>query len=123
MRVDHVERYNLPKHLREKEEQAEKDGTADPSASGVAEAGHAYKDEELASSYNIQSGQDLFARPDPEAKAEDDNIDTATGGADNEERRKRKELRALKRKEKEEHRQRKEEKKRKKYKKASGRDR
>ena len=123
LRVDHVERYNLPKHLREKEEQAEKDGTADPSASGVAEAGHAYKDEELASSYNIQSGQDLFARPDPEATAEDDNIDTATGGADNEERRKRKELRALKRKEKEEHRRRKEEKKRKKHKKASGRDR
>mmetsp|Transcript_33757 Transcript_33757/g.48881 ORF Transcript_33757/g.48881 Transcript_33757/m.48881 type:complete len:249 (-) Transcript_33757:121-867(-) len=49
VRCDHVDNYRLPKELREKEEKWE--------------AGHAYKDKELASQYDIHSGQDLFAAP------------------------------------------------------------
>lgn len=117
LRVDHVEKYRLPKHLQEKEDGKDDDGSEGGDESGgVAEAGHAYRDQELASSYNIQSGQDLFAAPKDESNEVDrpsvGNIDV---GGDKEERRRRKELRAQKRKEKEEHRRRKEERKRRKH--------
>lgn len=123
LRVDHVEKYRLPKHVQEKEDN-KLNGDNDngegnnQSSSGAAEAGHAYKDQELASSYNIQSGHDLFAAPRDESKqpeqthAGDDNVD---GGDDGEDRKRRKEVRAQKRREKGEHKQRKEERKRMKH--------
>ena len=91
---------------------------------GVAESGHAYKGQELASSFDIHSGQDLFARPlQTSQKTErEDNIHNADsennggGKREKEERRRRKEERARKRKEKDEHRQMKEERKRRKKK-------
>jgi RNA-binding motif X-linked protein 2 len=128
MRVDHVENYRLPKHLQTKEQQNENDVVGEEeglssssSSSGVAIAGHAYKDQELANSYNIQSGQDLFAAPRKDDKMDDDRVMSSVGGGedtlkeDKEERKRRKELRAKKRKEKEEHARRKEERKRRKH--------
>jgi|EP00970_Alexandrium_tamarense_P012005 RNA-binding motif X-linked protein 2 len=120
LRVDHVENYRLPKHIQEKEDGLNKEGDEEGSSSGVAEAGHAYVGLELASSFNIHSGQDLFAAPKPDPKI-DDLGDEMTGdvvidkGMDKEERRVRKEERAQKRREKEEHRRKKEERKRRKH--------
>lgn len=53
LRVDHVEKYRLPKKLLEAEEGEE-------SAPDLG-AGHAYKDAELSNEYNILQGQDVFA--------------------------------------------------------------
>jgi len=80
LRVDHVENYRLPKHLREKEEQG---GDADENADannaevnvnvndegqneridqhGDLKAGHAYHGKQLANGYDINQGHDLFA--------------------------------------------------------------
>jgi len=125
MRVDHVENYRLPKHLQEKERNENdvdgKEVASSSSSGGVATAGHAYKDQELANSYNIQSGQDLFAAPKKDDDRMDDRKMSSVGGGevtlkvDKEERKRRKELRAKKRKEKEEHARRKEERKRRKW--------
>jgi RNA-binding motif X-linked protein 2 len=147
MRVDHVENYRLPKNLQTKEQQNENDvdgeeeGSSSSSACGVTTAGHAYEDQELANSYNIQSGQDLFAAPQKDDRMDDDRVMSSVGGGgddtlkdikerkrrkelragedtlkdDKEERKRRKELRAKKRKEKEEHARRKEERKRRKH--------
>ena len=81
----------------------------------LAEAGHAYKDQELATSYNIASGQDLFAAPKDESALSDQLEEGDDDGREKEERIRRKELRAQKRREKEEHRRRKEERKRRKH--------
>eukprot|EP00579_Thalassiosira_antarctica_P017228 CAMPEP_0201930474 /NCGR_PEP_ID=MMETSP0903-20130614/25227_1 /ASSEMBLY_ACC=CAM_ASM_000552 /TAXON_ID=420261 /ORGANISM="Thalassiosira antarctica, Strain CCMP982" /LENGTH=235 /DNA_ID=CAMNT_0048469545 /DNA_START=173 /DNA_END=876 /DNA_ORIENTATION=- len=118
LRVDHVEKYRLPKHVQEKEEERLKGGGGGDNDEGVgassnlAEAGHAYKDQELASSFNIQSGQDLFAAPVDERKEPEQFSEEDETGGNKEERKRRKELRAQKRKEKEVHRRRKEERKR-----------
>ena len=149
LRVDHVERYRLPKHVREREDEKIKNGErnydhddndeTDGSENkkervSVAEAGHAYKGQELASSYNIHAGQDLFAAP-PKKMGSDDqrqdltdekNSNNIGGDAstthhiqhkdmDKAERRRRKEERAQKRREKEEYRRKKEERKRRKH--------
>mmetsp|Transcript_1773 Transcript_1773/g.2546 ORF Transcript_1773/g.2546 Transcript_1773/m.2546 type:complete len:266 (-) Transcript_1773:47-844(-) len=58
LRVDHVETYRLPKHIIEQEEQKEE---RNESKTGP---GHAYHGKQLANSYNIHHGQDLFATPD-----------------------------------------------------------
>ncbi|KAL7440412.1 hypothetical protein ACHAXH_005852 [Discostella pseudostelligera] len=151
LRVDHVENYRLPKHVREKEEKereemklkggkgeddSDNDSSDDDydddrgekkvgdSRHGVAESGHAYKGQELASSFDIHSGQDLFARPpqtsqktEREDNTHNADIENNGGGkSEKEERRRRKEERARKRKEKEAHRQMKEERKRRKKK-------
>jgi len=55
LRVDHMEKYRLPKKLLEQEEAKEAKHFG---------AGHAYTDAELANQYSIQQGQDLFAAPD-----------------------------------------------------------
>ena len=78
LRVDHVENYRLPKHLQENEEQIH------------TGAGHAYQDQELASDFNIQKGQDLFAAPSDQAKQ-----------ARKEERRRQREERHVRRRERE----------------------
>lgn len=122
LRVDHVENYRLPKHVQEKERKktdGEHDGgLSDASPSGVAGPGHAYKDQELATSFNIQSGQDLFAPPPPmdERERTDQPPLSETDMEDEKgERKRRKDLRALKRKEKEEHARRKQERKQRKH--------
>jgi RNA-binding motif X-linked protein 2 len=140
LRVDHVEKYRLPKHVQEREEERIKNGERDDESNGsekrknrvsVAEAGHAYKGQELASSYNIHAGQDLFAAP-PKMGSDDQRVDLTdekrnsnNGGGeastiqhkdmDKAERRRRKEERAQKRREKEEYRRKKEERKRRKH--------
>mmetsp|Transcript_16237 Transcript_16237/g.24566 ORF Transcript_16237/g.24566 Transcript_16237/m.24566 type:complete len:245 (+) Transcript_16237:41-775(+) len=130
LRVDHVERYRLPKHVLEREEkealEAEEDDS-DEKKIGAAEAGHAYKGQELASEYDIHAGQDLFAAPKKsnhnqreEASTTHDSMDNAMDSKA--ERKRRKEERAQKRKEKEEHRRRKEEQKRKKHSSRSSKD-
>ena len=154
LRVDHVEKYRLPKHVQEREDERIKNGERDDDNDddesdgsdkkkkgvSVAEAGHAYKGQELASSYNIHSGQDLFAAP-PKMGSDDQrdltdgkNSNNRGGDAstthhiqhkdmDKAERRRRKEERAQKRKEKEEHRRKKEERKRRKHYDGDGHDR
>lgn len=121
MRVDHVEKYRLPKHLQEKENNNDDDGdgvgdVAQSTARVVAEAGHAYEGRELASSYNIHSGHDLFAAPVDSRR--DESTEGGSSARDKEagrdERILRKEARAQKRREKEEHRRKKEERKRRK---------
>ena len=78
LRVDHVENYRLPKHLREKEERGgddddNADANADANATeeegqneridqhGHLKAGHAYHGKQLANEYDINQGHDLFA--------------------------------------------------------------
>ena len=63
LRVDHVENYRLPKHLREKEEGEGNDdeGNDRIDQNGNLKAGHAYEGKELKSQFNIHQGQDLFA--------------------------------------------------------------
>ena len=64
LRVDHVEKYRLPKNLlAQEEEEGEKKKNLG--------AGHAYQDEELSNKYNIHQGQDLFAPP-PQSSDDDD---------------------------------------------------
>jgi RNA-binding motif X-linked protein 2 len=124
LRVDHVDKYRLPKHVQEREENNEAEGADNSnnnnSAAAVAEAGHAYKGQELASEYDIHAGQDLFAAPSQKQQLEKDE----NNQRENElllltnskaERKRRKEERAQKRKEKEEHRRRKEDRKRRKH--------
>mmetsp|Transcript_21300 Transcript_21300/g.32098 ORF Transcript_21300/g.32098 Transcript_21300/m.32098 type:complete len:248 (+) Transcript_21300:22-765(+) len=133
LRVDHVERYRLPKHVLEREEkealEAEEDDS-DEKKIGAAEAGHAYKGQELASEYDIHAGQDLFAAPKKSNHNQREDASTThdSSSMDNNamdskaERKRRKEERAQKRKEKEEHRRRKEEQKRKKHSSRSSND-
>jgi len=135
LRVDHVERYRLPKHVLEREEKEAleaEDDDSDEKKIGAAEAGHAYKGQELASEYDIHAGQDLFAAPKMSDRHDDNNqredASTTHDSMDNNamdskaERKRRKEERAQKRKEKEEHRRRKEEQKRKKHSSRSSKD-
>lgn len=151
LRVDHVENYRLPKHVREKEEKereemqlikgsrrsgdnsrnnSDDDSRGEEtggysSLHGVAESGHAYRGQELASSFDIHSGQDLFAGPPSQRSSQTleregnnhhhaDMSGNGGGRSEKEERRRRKEERARKRKEKEERRQMKEDRKRRK---------
>lgn len=101
MRVDHVENYRLPKHLKEKEEEL----AAMKDENGALEAGHMYKDKELENRYDISKGQDLFASVEETEKEEE-----------LEQRRRDKEVRKkerdLKRQEKAERKERREEKRR-----------
>ena len=102
LRIDHVDKYRLPKDLAVEENGGVDDGLAlvDRTAPG-----HAYHGKELASSFDISKGQDLFAGPPPPSE-------TACIINDHDERREakraRKEARDRKRKEKEDRRARKE---------------
>ncbi len=57
IRCDHVDRYKLPKHIREKEEEKI---TNDPNSLIDIGPGHAYKEKELANNFNIESGVNLW---------------------------------------------------------------
>mmetsp|Transcript_4998 Transcript_4998/g.9661 ORF Transcript_4998/g.9661 Transcript_4998/m.9661 type:complete len:258 (+) Transcript_4998:158-931(+) len=127
IRVDHVEKYRLPKHLAE-----EKGGDSVGADAGALSnqkhrtaPGHAYQGQELASAYDISKGQDLFAagaiamdpttgRRSGGAVAEHDTNDEAGMSKDErrEAKRARKEERSKKRREKEAKRMKKEEKRR-----------
>ena len=121
IRVDHVENYRLPKHLAEREngENSGSGGGAGNKTDKTA-PGHAYQGQELASSFDISKGQDLFAGPPVEhnkangARLRENH--TVTEDVSSEERRQakraRKKARDEKRREKEERRMRKEEKRR-----------
>lgn len=107
IRVDHVEKYRLPKHLLEKEEHENVPCNTDP--------GHAYNGQELANNYDINQGQDLFAPikpPSDHATKHNYNQDNTFKEERKDAKQKRKEERETKRHEKEERRTRKEEKRR-----------
>lgn len=68
LRVDHVENYRLPKHLREKDGDDGESGDEEGGgvnqridADGDLKAGHAYHGKELKNQFNIHQGIDLFA--------------------------------------------------------------
>ena len=60
LRCDHVDQYRLPKEVRQREEELL---SADPEAMPDISAGHAYKTKELASSFTISAGIDVWAAP------------------------------------------------------------
>lgn len=68
LRCDHVENYKLPKHIREQEEEMLK---SDPQAELRLGPGHAYKNQELASSHDIIKGVNLWDN----SKKKDDDLD------------------------------------------------
>lgn len=74
VRVDHVENYRLPKQLQENEEHA--NAPPDLSKPGLAYHGH-----DLASSYSLIRGQDLFATTGV-GTVKDDKSKQETGGRD-----------------------------------------
>lgn len=130
IRVDHVEKYRLPKHLLEKELQENNQqkssyyGNNDPKENNQeihTNAGHAYQRKEIKGPYDIHSGQDLFTpvpiisenRKDSKNSLKGDNI-SIDSSKKKEDKRLRKEARAQIRKEREEKRQKREERKRKK---------
>lgn len=96
IRVDHVEKYRLPKHLLEKEEAIRTD------------PGHAYEGQELASEFRLDQGQDLFARLQPKEDTEEHPSKQERKDV----KRKRKEERDSKRRKKEARREEREERKR-----------
>jgi len=57
IRCDHVDRYKLPKHIREREEEMI---TNDPNSVIEIGPGHAYKEKELANDFNIDAGVNLW---------------------------------------------------------------
>mmetsp|Transcript_5565 Transcript_5565/g.10176 ORF Transcript_5565/g.10176 Transcript_5565/m.10176 type:complete len:240 (-) Transcript_5565:49-768(-) len=97
IRVDHVEKYRLPKHLLEKEEAI----STNP--------GHAYEGKELASEFRLDQGQDLFAQPSTDNDAKERHISNQER---KEAKRKRREEREAKRRKKEARREEREERKR-----------
>ena len=120
IRVDHVENYRLPKHLADRES-GENGNGGDGSNIDKTGPGHAYQGQELASSFDISKGQDLFGGPQVDKSTEKDerlnrNGEEDTCNMSKEERRQakraRKEARDEKRREKEQRRMRKEEKRR-----------
>jgi len=64
-RVDHVENYRLPKHLREKEDEKETSSSQRDKSSHCSKPGHAYESKALANLFDIHQGHDLFAAPKP----------------------------------------------------------
>jgi hypothetical protein len=59
--VDHVENYRLPKHLQEKRKLEEEEEEEVEEQNKYVGPGHAYIGQELATSFDINAGQDLFA--------------------------------------------------------------
>lgn len=59
LRCDHVDKYKLPKEIRDKEEELLDEN---PEASVEIGPGHSYKDKELASEHNIHKGVNLFEK-------------------------------------------------------------
>ena len=57
IRCDHVDKYKLPKQIREKEEEMI---TIDPNSVIDIGPGHAYKEKELANDFNIEKGVNLW---------------------------------------------------------------
>ncbi|KAL3943222.1 MAG: hypothetical protein SGBAC_002712 [Bacillariaceae sp.] len=109
LRVDHMEKYRLPKKLLEQEEAKDK-------AKNFG-AGHAYKDVELANKYSMHQGQDLFS-PDTANGNDDDDDDEKEDKLEKKRRKEEKKQRkeedkVARRRKKEEHRIRKEEERRK----------
>mmetsp|Transcript_27050 Transcript_27050/g.45065 ORF Transcript_27050/g.45065 Transcript_27050/m.45065 type:complete len:237 (+) Transcript_27050:110-820(+) len=100
LRVDHCEKYRLPKEILEKEEKL----------AAMTDPGHAYQDKELANSFSIQQGHDLFAKP--VRVPVEEKRKSVSKEEHKEAKRKRKEGRNEHRQEREERRQKKEEKKR-----------
>jgi RNA-binding motif X-linked protein 2 len=100
IRVDHCEKYRLPKELLEKEEKARTD------------PGHAYQGKEFANDFSIQQGQDLFARPPATEHEESKPLSKEKREERKEAKRKQKEERHQRRQDRAERRQRKEEKRR-----------
>lgn len=94
--MDHVENYRLPKNLQENQETGAAGGEVSTAP------GHAYKDQEMANRYSLDTGQDLFA-PVKDESEEDEGSSSKDNNkaAKKEAKKKRKEERQRKREEKE----------------------
>mmetsp|Transcript_6088 Transcript_6088/g.8889 ORF Transcript_6088/g.8889 Transcript_6088/m.8889 type:complete len:237 (-) Transcript_6088:415-1125(-) len=73
LRVDHVENYRLPKHLQEKRKLEDEKGDEED-RERFNGPGHAYYGQDLASSFDINAGHDLFA-PLQSAKQSTENLE------------------------------------------------
>lgn len=60
LRVDHVDKYKLPKDVRDREEERLEE---DPEAVVKIGPGHAYTEKELANEFSVTKGLDLWAAP------------------------------------------------------------
>ncbi len=70
--MDHVEHYRLPKHLQDKRKLEEEESNEGDTKKYFG-PGHAYIGQELATSFHINEGQDLFAPPLSSKKIQHDN--------------------------------------------------
>ena len=115
IRVDHVEKYRLPKHVQEREKDEKERsyyGQQEQKEKQLGNAGHAYEGKELKSSFNIHDGQDLFG---PVSPPDEEGQDDCRGIAEAERKEakcKRKKLRDQKRLEKKARREEREERRR-----------
>ena len=126
IRVDHVEKYKLPKHLQEREDDKEHYGPQ-KGERPMGQVGHAYEGRELKNSFSIHHGQDLFAPvSSSNGNIQDDDAIGLSTSNEKEAKLKRKAERAQKRREKEMRREEREERRRekraKKLKRDEGRD-
>jgi len=103
IRVDHVENYRLPKHLRKAEEGDEEDAADQGASEHDSKNGQAYEGKELANSFDINQGQDLFAAaPSEVTKSKTENEGRVMSEIERKEaKNKRKELRDKQRRDKE----------------------
>jgi RNA-binding motif protein, X-linked 2 len=76
---DHVEKYRLPKEIRDKEGEAIEEN---PNYKVVLGPGHAYKDKELANEFDMTRGQDLWARPEDARISSKRNREDIAGNSD-----------------------------------------
>jgi RNA-binding motif X-linked protein 2 len=68
LRCDHVDKYKLPKEVRQKEEE---ELEMNPNAEVKLGPGHAYKSQDLENHYDIASGIDLWARQQTSSPTEE----------------------------------------------------
>ena len=74
LRCDHVDKYKLPKEVREKEGDAIEEDNTHTVKIGP---GHAYQNKELENQFNVTQGVDLWAKPSAISKAETEESDSS----------------------------------------------
>ncbi|CAM9325874.1 unnamed protein product [Choristocarpus tenellus] len=84
LRVDHKDKYSLPKEVMEREEKLEEERVARgeaPTGSGPSwRPGVAYEGKELANDHNIHKGVDVFAKPKESQQDSDSSEDDGSQG-------------------------------------------
>jgi hypothetical protein len=79
LRCDHVEKYKLPKEIRQKEEERLE---SNPEASVDIGPGHAYQDKELENEFNIQKGVKVWGGSEDDNDKEENNMRISTNQSD-----------------------------------------